>query len=206
MRESALALGRDMRFFFEPFNIKFKEAQVGWTAWKKANVPRAPRRTCTHRTPTTTTSTPTISIPQATSTPSTSMPLLPNDPLLQALTMPSILPSDHLHFLSRNWIIHIWIFLGPLCFICLWVVCLCCPLYFQVLCNQVCLCHPCPWTLECPCAPCWVALWVLLGPHQWSLTLTVWLTACHFCISVLDCRFGCMYAFLTHSHRLNKTP
>ena len=84
-RESALALGRDMRFFFEQFDIKFKEAQVEWTAWKKANVPRAPRRTYARCTPTT-----------ATSTPSTSMPLLPNDPLLQALTMPPILPSSSL--------------------------------------------------------------------------------------------------------------
>ena len=90
------ALGRDMREFYEEFNIKFKEAQVEWTAWKKANVPRAPRRTYTRRTPTTATSTPTTSLPQATSTPSTAMPLLPNDPLLQALTMPPILPSSSL--------------------------------------------------------------------------------------------------------------
>ena len=41
--ESALALGRDMRFFFEELNIKFKEAQVEWNAWKKAYVPQAPR-------------------------------------------------------------------------------------------------------------------------------------------------------------------
>ena len=96
-RESALAMGRDMREnFFEEFTTKFKEAQVEWTAWKKANVPRAPRRTYTRRTPTTATSTPTTSLPQATSTPSTSMPLLPNDPLLQALTMPPILPSSSL--------------------------------------------------------------------------------------------------------------
>ena len=96
-RESALAMGRDMREnFFEEFTTKFKEAQVEWTAWKKANVPRAPRRTYTRRTPTTATSTPTTSLPQATSTPSTSMPLPPNDPLLQALTMPPILPSSSL--------------------------------------------------------------------------------------------------------------
>ena len=40
-KESSLALGEDTRFFFKEFNIKFKEAQVKWTAWKKANVPRA---------------------------------------------------------------------------------------------------------------------------------------------------------------------
>ena len=94
-RESALALGTHMREnCFEEFNSKFKEAQVEWTPWKKANVPRAPRRTYTRRTPTTATCRPTPSIPQATSKPSTSMPLLPNDPLLQALTMPPILPSS----------------------------------------------------------------------------------------------------------------
>ena len=35
-RECPLALGRGMRFFFDNFNIKVKEAQVEWTAWKKA--------------------------------------------------------------------------------------------------------------------------------------------------------------------------
>ena len=73
-----------------------------WTAWKKANIPRAPRRTYTRRTPTTATSTPTTSLPQATSTPSTSMPLLPNDPLLQALTMPPILPSSSLPLMQLD--------------------------------------------------------------------------------------------------------
>ena len=95
-RETSLAFGREMRFFFEEFNIKFEEAQVEWTAWKKANVPRAPRRTYTCHTPTTSTSTLATSIPQATSTSSTSMPLLPDDPLLQVLIMPSILPSSSL--------------------------------------------------------------------------------------------------------------
>ena len=85
-----------MRVFSEAFNIQFKKAQVKWTAWKKANVPRARRRTYARRTPTRATSTPTTSIPQATSTPSTSMPFLPNDSLLQALTMPPIVPSSSL--------------------------------------------------------------------------------------------------------------
>ena len=128
-------------------------------------------------------------------------------PMIPSFKLSPCHPSyPHLHFLPCNWTIHIWILLGPLCLTCLWVVCLCCPLYFQVLCNQVCLCHPCPWTLWCPCAPHWMVLLVLLGPHQWSLTLTVWHLPCHFCISFLDCRFGCLCAFLTLSHGLNKTP
>ena len=76
-RGSSLTLGRDMRFFFDEFNIRFKEAQVEWTAWKKVIVPRAPRRTYTRRTDTTSTLTPATSVPQATSKPTTSMPFLP---------------------------------------------------------------------------------------------------------------------------------
>ena len=88
--------------FFEEFNSKFKEAQVEWMAWKKANDSRGPRRTYTRCTPTTASSTPTTAIPQATSTPSTSMPLLPNDPLLQALTMPPILPPSSIPLMQLD--------------------------------------------------------------------------------------------------------
>ena len=66
-------------------------------------------------------------------------------PMIPSFKLSPCLPSyPHLHFLPCNWIIHIWILWGPLCLICPWVVCLCCPVCSQVLCNQVCLCHPCP--------------------------------------------------------------
>ena len=128
-------------------------------------------------------------------------------PMIPSFKLSPCLPSyPHLHFLPCNWIIHIWILWGPLCLICPWVICLCCPLCSQVLCNQVCLCHPCPWTLHCPCTPHWMVPLVPLAPHQWSLTSIVWLLPCHFHISVLDYRFGCLCAFLLLYQRLNKTP
>ena len=76
----------------------------------------------------------------------------------------------------------------------------------QVLCNQVCLCHLCPWTLRCPCTPHLMVLLVLLGPHQWSLTLTVWLLPCHFHISVLDYRFCWSVCLCTSLPKAQQEP
>ena len=151
-RESALALGRDMRENL----LKNSTANSGKFKWSG----RLGRRPMFHGH---------LGAPTHGALPLQPLPgqlLLFHKPLLRHRLLchcSPMIPSfklspchpsyPHLSFLSRNWTIHIWIVLGPLCLICLWVVCLCCALYFQVLCNQVCLCHPCPWSLRCPCAP-----------------------------------------------------